>query len=113
MTITRKDFLKGTAAGGLGMLLHQSASPAPFPAETLPEIASGNLPNADELWTWLEKLAGWCPASTGSAGHTAFVNFLDQQLRAAKLTPQRKTFKLPYWEPKAYGVKAGEEKFHV
>jgi hypothetical protein len=94
--MTRKDFLKGTGAAALGVLLPRSASPAAFPAETLPDIAPGNLASADEL-CWLEKLAGWCPASTGSPVTPSFMNFLDQQLRRAKLTPQRKTFKLPYW----------------
>jgi hypothetical protein len=110
MTITRKGFLK---AGALGILLPHLATPAPFATNSLPNLAPGNLPSADELWKWLEQLAAWCPAATGSAGHTAFVNFLDQQLRAAKLTPQRKTFHLPYWEPKAWSLKAGDEKLHV
>src|SRR5262249_8401896 len=48
-----------------------------------------------------------------SAGHNAFVNFLDQQLRAAKLTPQRKTFKIDYWEPKAWALKTANDKVHV
>lgn len=113
MTITRKGFLKGAGAGALGMLLPRSGSPAAVDKAALPELAPGNLPSADELWKWLQQLAAWCPASTGSAGHAAFVNFLDQQLRAAKLTPQRKTFHLPYWEPKAYGLKLGDEKIHV
>jgi hypothetical protein len=110
MTITRKDFLK---AGALGILLPHLATPAPFATNSLPNLAPGNLPSADELWKWLEQLAAWCPAATGSAGHRAFVNFLDQQLRAAKLTPQRKTFPLLYWEPKAWSLKAGDEKLHV
>jgi hypothetical protein len=111
MSITRKDFLKGASA--LGILLPHLATAAPFATNSLPDLAPGNLPGADELWKWLEQLAAWCPAATGSAGHAAFVNFLDQQLRAGKLTPQRKTFKLPYWEPKAWGLKAGDEKIHV
>jgi hypothetical protein len=78
-----------------------------------PDVAAGSVPGADELWKWLEQLAGWCPAATGSKGHTAFVNFLDQRLRAAKLTPQRKTFKLNYWEPKEWSLKVKDQSVHV
>src|SRR5271154_924654 len=113
MNTTRKDFLKGAGAGALGMLLPRMAMPAPFATNSLPDLVTGNLPSADELWKWLEQLAAWCPAATGSVNHTAFVNFLDVQLRSAKLTPQRKTFTLPYWEPKAWGLKAGGENIHV
>ena len=113
MTITRKTFLQGAGAGALGMMLPNLALPAPFATSALPALTSGNLPSADELWKWLQQLADWCPAATGSAGHKAFINFLDQQLRAASLTPQRKTFKLPYWEPKTWALKAGDEKLHV
>jgi hypothetical protein len=41
------------------------------------------------------------------------VNFLDQQLRSVKLTPQRKTFNINYWEPKIWDLTAGDEKLHV
>ena len=112
MTVSRKDFLKTAAASALYLSLPESA-PRPIDAATLPVLNPDNLPRADELWKWLEQLAGWCPAATGSAGHTAFVNFLDQQLRRAKLTPQRKTFKIPYWEPKSWGLRLDEEKIHA
>ena len=111
MNVTRKDFLKG--AGALGMLLPGLGVAAPFATGSLPDVATSHLPNADELWRWLEQLAAWCPAATGSAGHNAFVNFLDQRLRAAKLTPERKTFKIDYWEPKAWTLSVGGEKIHV
>ena len=111
MTITRKDFLKG--AGALSILLPHAGAASPFATNSLPDLTPGNLPSAEELWRWLQQLADWCPAATGSRGHAAFVNFLDEQLRRAQLTPQRKTFKLPYWEPKAWGLKLGNEKLHV
>jgi len=111
--MTRKDFLKGAGAATLGMMLPQSALPFPVDTSSLPKIAPGDLPSADELWKWLEKLSGWCPAYTGSPGHVKFVDFLDQKLREAKLTPQRKTFKLPYWELKDYGLELGGEKIHA
>ncbi len=111
MHLTRKDFLKG--AGALSILLPSLGMAAPFATGSLPELSNGNLPSAGELWKWLEQLAAWCPAATGSAGHTAFVNFLDEQLRSAKLTPRRKTFKINYWEPKTWALKVGGEKLHV
>lgn len=111
MNVTRKDFLK--SAGALSMFLPQLGVAAPFGSNSLPDLAPGNLPGADELWTWLERLAAWCPAGTGSAGHNAFVNFLDQRLRSVHLTPERKTFHIDYWEPKAWTLAAGGEKIHV
>jgi len=105
--LTRKDFL------ALGMLLPGLAVPRRIDAASLPDLIPGNLPSANELWKWLEQLADWCPAYTGSPGHVKFVNFLDQELRKAKLTPQRKTFTLPYWELKNYGLKLGDEKIHA
>src|SRR5215469_6326199 len=113
MATTRKDFLKSLGAGTLAMLLPQSARPAPVETGSLPDLVPGYLPDADELWAWLVQLADWCPASTGGPGHTAFVNFLDQKLRRAGLTPQRKTFKIPYWDLKDYGLKLGSEKIHA
>ena len=41
------------------------------------------------------------------------MNFLDQRLRAANITPQRKTFTIDYWEPKAWTLAAGGEEIHV
>ena len=111
--MTRKDFLKGAGSAALGLMLPQSATPAPIDTGSLPELAPGNLPDADELWKWLEKLSEWCPAYTGSPGHVKYVDFLDHKLREAKLTPQRKTFKLPYWELKAYGLELNGEKIHA
>ena len=111
MNITRKDFL--SSAGALGILLPQLGFAGPFASNSLPDLAKGNLPSADELWNWLERLASWCPAATGSAGHNAFVNFLDQRLRAVDVIPHRKTFKIDYWEPKTWNLTAGGEKIHV
>ncbi|HLJ50502.1 MAG TPA: hypothetical protein VKU01_31030 [Bryobacteraceae bacterium] len=111
MNVTRKDFLK--KVGALSILVPQLGIAEPFAAGSLPDLAKGNLPGADELWGWLEQLAAWCPAATGSAGHNAFVNFLDQRLRAVNITPQRKTFKIDYWEPKSWTLTAGGEKIHV
>ena len=111
MNVTRKDFLK--KVGALSILMPQLGTAAPFATDSFPDLAKGNLPGADELWSWLEQLAAWCPAATGSAGHNAFVNFLDQRLRAVHLTPQRKTFRIDYWEPKAWTLAAGGEKIHV
>ncbi len=82
-------------------------------AASLPDLVPGNLPNTNELWKWLEQLAEWCPAYTGSPGHVKFINFLEQKLREAKLTPLRKTYTLPYWELKSYGLKLGNEKIHA
>ena len=113
MAITRKDFLKGTGAAALGMMLPDRATPAEIDAGAFPDLVPGNLPDADELWSWLEQLADWCPASTGGPGHTNFVNFLDRQLRKANLTPQRKSFKIPYWDLKDYGLRLGDEKIHA
>jgi hypothetical protein len=111
MNLNRKDFLK---SAGLSLLLPQLGTAAPFAAtNSLPDLAKGNLPAADELWSWLQQLAAWCPLSTGSAGHNNFVNFLDQRLRAVNITPQRKTFTIDYWEPKAWALSAGGEKIHV
>lgn len=113
MAITRKDFLKSSSAAALAMMLPQSAAPAAIETGAFPDLVAGNLPGEDELWNWLGQLADWCPASTGGPGHTAFVNFLDAQLRKAKLTPQRKTFKIPYWDLKDYSLKLGSEKIHA
>ena len=115
MAITRTDFVKSSAAAALAMMLPRAASPAPIDGARFPDLVPGYLPGEDELWGWLEQLAGWCPASTGGPGHTAFVNFLDSQLRKAKLTPQRKTFKIPYWDLQGYGLTLGigNEKIHA
>ena len=82
-------------------------------AASLPDLVPGNLVSTNELWKWLEQLAAWCPAYTGSPGHVKFVNFLEEKLHEAKLTPQRKTFKFPYWELKGYGLRLGDEKIHA
>ena len=111
--MTRQDFLKASGAAALGLMLPQSAKPVPVDSGSLPELAHGNLPSADELWKWLKQLSDWCPAYTGSPGHVKFVNFLDQKLREAKLAPQRKTFHLPYWDLKDYGLELGGEKIHA
>lgn len=111
--MTRKDFLHASGAAALGLMLPQSARPLPVDSGSLPELAPGNLPSAEELWKWLRQLSEWCPAYTGSAGHTKFVNFLEQKLREARLAPQRKTFKLPYWELKDYGLELNGEKIHA
>ena len=111
MNLTRKDFLKGASA--LSILLPRLGIAAPFASSSLPELSIGNLASADELWKWLQQLAAWCPAATGSAGQTAFVNFLDEQLQSAKIAPQRKTFKINYWEPKTWALKSGGENFHI
>src|ERR1700677_854164 len=108
--MTRHDFLKASGAAALGLMLPESAQPLPVDSGSLPELAQGNLPNADELWKWLRQLSDWCPAYTGSPGHVKFVNMLDQKLREAKLVPQRKTFHLPYWELKGYGLELDGEK---
>jgi hypothetical protein len=111
MNITRKEFVAG--AGGLSALFPSLGMAAPFATGSLPEISSGNLASADELWKWLQQLAGWCPAGSGSAGQRAFVTFLDDQLRSAKITPQRKSFKINYWEPKTWALKVSDEQLHV
>jgi hypothetical protein len=113
MPVSRKDFLKGAGATALGLMLPGSAAPAPLDTESFPELTSGALPDTEELWKWMQQLAGWCPAYTGSPGHVAFVNFLDRELRKLKLAPQRKTFTLPYWELKSYGLKVGGETIHA
>ena len=113
MTITRKEFLKGAGVAALGLMLPHELSARPVDIDALPDVALGNLPSKDELWAWLQQLAGWCPALTGGPGHASFVNFLDQELRRSNLTPQRKTFTLPYWELKAYGLVLGDEKLHA
>jgi hypothetical protein len=113
MNITRKNFLKSAGAGALGLMLPQLSTPVPVDAASLPDLVPGNLPDTEELWRWLKQLADWCPAYTGSPGHVNFVNFLDAELRKSKLTPQRKTFTLPRWELKDYGIKVGSEKIHA
>jgi hypothetical protein len=105
--MTRKDFL------ALGLMLPGLSTPRRLDAASLPDLVPGNLPNANELWKWMEQLAAWCPVYTGSPNHVKFVDFLDQELRKAKLTPQRKTFTLPYWELKNYSLKLGGEKIHA
>ena len=54
MNITRKDFLK--SAGALGIFLLRPGGAAAF-ANALPDLAKGKLPDADELWSWVEHLA--------------------------------------------------------
>ncbi len=109
--MTRHDFLKASGAAALGLMLPDRALPLPVDSGSLPELAQGShLPNADELWKWLRQLSEWCPAYTGSPGHVKYVNLLDQKLREAKLVPQRKTFHLPYWELKGYGLELDGEK---
>src|SRR5215813_12479562 len=96
MAMTRKEFLKGAGAATLAFLLPDSPRAWALDMTGTPPVDVKNLPSADEMWKWLQQLADWCPAFTGSANHNHFVNFLDQRLRSGGLTPQRKTFKLPY-----------------
>jgi hypothetical protein len=109
MAMTRKEFLKSAGAATLALMLPDSSRAWALDTSGTPSIDARNLPSADEMWKWLEQLAAWCPAFTGSANHTNFVNFLDGRLRSAGLTPQRKTFKLPYWELKNYSLNVGTE----
>lgn len=112
MAMTRKDFLKSAGAATLALMLPDSSRAWALDTSGTPSIDARNLPSADEMWKWLEQLAAWCPAFTASANHTNFVNFLDSRLRSAGLTPQRKTFKLPYWELKSYSLEVGRRKHH-
>jgi hypothetical protein len=113
MNITRKNFMKGAGAAALGIMLPELSQPLPVDAASLPDLVPGNLPDTEELWKWLQQLAGWCPAYTGSPGHVNFVNFLDAELRRSKLTPQRKTYTLPRWDLKEYGIKVASEEIHA
>jgi hypothetical protein len=113
MNITRKNFMKGAGAAALGIMLPELSHPLPVDAASLPDLVPGNLPDTEELWKWLQQLAGWCPAYTGSPGHVNFVNFLDAELRRSKLEPLRKTYTLPRWDLKEYGIKVGSEEIHA
>lgn len=113
MGMTRKEFLKTTGAAALGLMLPGAVRPRAMDDAAFPELRPGALPDAEELWKWMHQLAEWSPAFTGGPGHTALVNFLDQELRRSNLTPERKTFKIPYWELKSYGLAIGSEKIKV
>jgi hypothetical protein len=109
MAMTRKEFLKSAGVATLALMMPESSRAWTLDLTGTPSIDVKNLPSADEMWKWLQQLADWCPAFTGSANHNHFVNFLEQRLRAVGLAPQRKTFKLPYWELKNYSLKIGGE----
>ncbi len=109
MAMTRKQFLKTAGAASLSLMLPGSSRSWAFDMSGVTDVNLRNLPTEDEMWKWLQQLADWCPPFTGSPNHVKFVNFLDQRLRSSGLTPQRKTFKLPYWELKQYSLKAGNE----
>jgi hypothetical protein len=55
--MTRKDFLKGTGAAALGVLLPRSASQL-FPPRRCPISPPATWRARTKLWSWLEKLAG-------------------------------------------------------
>src|SRR5262249_60367477 len=101
--------MKAPGAATRALMLPESSRAWALNTTGTPPIDVKNLPSADEMWKWLQQLADWCPAFTGSANHNNFVNFLDQRLRTAGLTPQRKTFTLPYWELKNYSLKIGND----
>src|SRR5689334_14698274 len=109
MAMTRKEFLKTAGVASLSMMLPGSSRSWAFDVSGVSDVNLRNLPSEDEMWKWLQQLADWCPPFTGSPNHVKFVNFLDGRLRSAGLTPQRKTFKLPYWELKNYSLKVGTE----
>jgi len=113
MSVTRKQFLHAGAAATLGLMLPGDLFARPLDTASLPDITTANLPGKDEMWRWMRQLADWCPMFTGGPGHTSLVNFLDEELRRSGLVPERKTFKLPYWDLKAYGIQAGGEKLHA
>ena len=60
-----------------------------------------------------KRLAVFAPAFTGSSRHNNFVNMLDAGLKESGYETHRQTFKLPYWEPIAYGLTIADEKVHV
>jgi hypothetical protein len=99
MAISRKDFLKGAGAFALSRVLRGQSTQ--------------DLPPPDELWAWLGELAQWCPAFPGSAGQASYLNFLEEQLRAARLSPQRRTIRTPYVDVHSIGLKLGDDTIHV
>lgn len=113
MSITRSNFLKGAGAAALGLMLPDLSAPLRVNAASLPDLVPGNLPDTDEIWKWMKQLADWCPVYTGSPSHVAFINMLEAELRKSKLEAKRKTFTLPRWDLKGYGIKVGSESIHA
>ena len=99
----------GSAAAVAGLALvgrSDAAVPRKTPAGFTDTIVNG-LPADDKMWAMVEKLASWCPPSTGSPLHTKFVDMLARELRAAgvEVVSERQTF--PYWEPHAQALTIG------
>src|SRR6185437_13304998 len=117
--LTRKDFLKtgATALSVAGLDAAMPALAAPASSSTPPEgftdsVVNG-LPSIDQIWDWEKKLAVFAPAFTGSSRHNAYVAMLEAGLKESGYETHRQTFKLPYWEPHAYGLTMGTEKVRV
>jgi hypothetical protein len=107
MNVSRKEFLKTTGIAALSLVLPGSTRALALAADGFPAVAVADLVPPDEMWSWMERLAEWSPTFTGGPGHTSVVNFLDAELRRSRLNPERKTFRIPYWELKEYGLKVG------
>ena len=72
------------------------------------------LPDLDEFWGWLQKLAERGPRFTGNAAQRGFVDELQSQLQNIGLTVHRdelyfRRWEATRWELRLHGVPSGEE----
>lgn len=77
MALTRRSLLAGTA----GALALAASGFAPGPATAATGRRRAGMPSPDEVWRWQHELVGFGTRYTGSAGHKAFVDWLDDQFR--------------------------------
>ncbi len=111
--LSRKSFLKiASYALPFAQLARTTASRA-ADAPVFKDDIKNALPGIEQIWDWEKKLASFCPTYTGSAGHNAFVDMLDQGLQEVGYKTNRQHFTFPYWKPVSYGLTIGGEAVHI
>jgi len=122
MASTRKQFIVATggaaaaaftvgdqtppAAGSAASRAADSESPGDVPRfRDLPGFASSR-----ELWAQQKHLASLTPLYTGSPSHKRFLNFLEAEMRAAKLKPRRRTLTFDYQDFRRHALSLGRRR---
>jgi hypothetical protein len=102
--LSRRTFLAGAGLVALGGLVRCSSAPSSPPSDRLPLLEPEKFPSSQMVWSWEQRLSSLSPPFTGSPHHTAYVDWLDRELQAARLETQRRSFTFSYWEPQSYGL---------
>jgi hypothetical protein len=100
-SVTRRRFLEVGSAAALSAIAFReigAAAPVAFDPRRLPPL--------DEVWGWFETIARDGARYAGNAAHRKFVDWIDANLRDAKLTTSRDSFTFPRWEARKWSLKA-------